>query len=325
MKDRQPTNLILRASRYAQAQLFRLGFEAASKMLRMHPKSWGIDRDVEVIRNLQYAENSRTDNRLDVYRPKHVDRRHPVLLYIHGGGFRILSKDSHWMMAYLFAQRGFVVFTINYRLAPKHPYPEGLEDVCLAAEWIHENAERFGADNARWVVAGESAGANLAMALTIANSGPRSEPFAQRIYERNLPIEAVLPACGIFQVTEPERFLALKPDMPKLFQNRLMAVCKDYHAGAAGEDGLASPLTILESDWMPQRPLPPTMAIIGTADPIEDDSYRLQRVMDRRGVPCELKIYEDGIHAFHAVYWSALGQAAWADQFAFLDRHVPLS
>ena len=50
------------------------------------------------------------------------------MLYVHGGGFRILSKDTHWIMGLAFARRGFLVFNIGYRLAPKHPFPAAIAD-----------------------------------------------------------------------------------------------------------------------------------------------------------------------------------------------------
>ena len=55
----------------------------------------------------------------------------PVLMYVHGGAFRSLSKDTHWIMGLAFARRGFVVANVNYRLAPEHRFPAGL-DVQLA-------------------------------------------------------------------------------------------------------------------------------------------------------------------------------------------------
>ena len=61
---------------------------------------------------------------------------------MHGGAFQSLSKDTHWLMGLAFARRGYVVFSINYRLAPKHRFPAGLQDACTAARWVHENAAR---------------------------------------------------------------------------------------------------------------------------------------------------------------------------------------
>ena len=115
---------------------------------------------MEVIRDLAYAEESRRrEHRLDVYRPKQADGPLPVVMYIHGGGFRILSKDTHWMMGLAFARRGYLVFNVGYRLAPTHPFPAAIEDSCRAFEWVVAHAARFGGDLERLVIAGESSGA----------------------------------------------------------------------------------------------------------------------------------------------------------------------
>jgi alpha/beta hydrolase fold len=85
-----------------------------------------------------HARNEALARRLAAHRDDVVgraERRHkgppwPIVFYVHGGAFRILSKDTHWVMALSFARRGFVVFNVSYRLAPKHRFPAPLEDVC---------------------------------------------------------------------------------------------------------------------------------------------------------------------------------------------------
>src|SRR5690606_38779221 len=116
---------------------------------------------VEVIRNVRYGGSDIDAHLLDVYRPRRVDGPLPVVLYVHGGGFRILSKDTHWLMGLAFARRGYLVFNINYRLAPDHPYPAAVEDCAEAYAWLQSNAHEWGGDPSQLVLAGESAGGNL--------------------------------------------------------------------------------------------------------------------------------------------------------------------
>src|SRR5690606_5988723 len=123
------------------------------------------------------------EHRLDVYRPAHAEGPRPVVLYVHGGGFRILSKETHWLMGLYFARRGYVVFNIGYRLAPKHPFPAALEDSADALGWVVQNAHRYGGDPTRLVLAGESAGANLVTSLTLACCYRREEPYARRVFD----------------------------------------------------------------------------------------------------------------------------------------------
>ena len=182
---------------------------------------------MERILDVPYLDDAHAHHRLDVYRPVKRDGPLPVVLYIHGGGFRILSKDTHWLMAIAFARRGYVVFNINYRLAPRHPFPAAVEDGCAALAWVVENAARFGGDADRLVLAGESAGANLATSLAVAASSPRPEPWARRVWDAGARPGAVLPACGILQVTDVDRF-ARRKRLSAFLRDRLHEVEDGY-------------------------------------------------------------------------------------------------
>jgi len=314
-----------RLRRRAGGQFIRALLNSAMGAMRAHPKAWGIGRGIDVTRNLCYREGIGSAGLLDVYRPSDVTGPLPVLMYIHGGGFRILSKDTHWMMNTLFARAGYVVFSINYRMVPQATYPGAIEDAAAAAGWIQDHAAELGADPSRWVIAGESAGGNLTCGLTIASCGPRDEPFARELYERDIPIKAALPACGILEVSNCERFKQRKPKLSTLLSDRIEGVCRGYLGGLEGDAGLADPLRILESDWQPTRPLPPMMSICGTRDPILDDTRRLGKALEARGVEHKIEIYEGGIHAFHAVFWKPNSVRAWADQLGFLGAQPSLS
>jgi len=288
---------------------------------RAQPARHGVER----IPDVPYLDTARAHHTLDVYRPIRRQGPLPVVLYVHGGGFRILSKDTHWLMAIAFARRGYLVFNINYRLAPEHPFPAAAEDACAALAWVMENAARYGGDPARLVLAGESAGANLVTSLAVATSWQRPEPWARRVWELGARPCAVLPACGILQVTDVDRLARRRP-MSSFLQDRLHEVERSYlpatHPHGAARD-LADPLVWLERADPPARPLPPFFAGVGTADVLLDDTRRLKAALDRLGAPCEVKYYPGEIHAFHALVWRAQAKAFWRDTFAFLERRVP--
>lgn len=92
----------------------------------------------------------------------------PAILYIHGGGFFLGSIDSeHGGAARLSQQLGVVVVSVEYRLAPEHPFPAGIEDCYAALTWLHEQADALGVDPTRVAVNGGSAGGGLAAGLSL--------------------------------------------------------------------------------------------------------------------------------------------------------------
>jgi acetyl esterase len=294
-------------------------FRHTARLAKLHPLASPARHGVEVVRDIPYA-SSASHHLLDVYRPQTMMTPRPVVLYVHGGGFRILSKDSHWVMALSFARRGYVVFNINYRLAPAHPFPAALEDVSAAYEWVVKNAASWGGDSERIVLAGESAGANLVAALTLATTYERPEPYARRVFDLHVVPQAVLPACGMFQVTDIDRF-ARRRNLPPWLMDRLHEVSSAYlpKRAAASDCELADPLVILERGAPPARPLPPFFLPVGTKDPLLDDTRRLSRALDALGIKNEARYYPGEMHAFHAFVFRKAAREAWRDSFAFLD------
>lgn len=313
-----------RVGRVAVDGFFRGASEVGRRLPIASPQRHGI----EVIRDVPYADTGGDEHRLDVYRPAGTEpgEQRPVVLYVHGGGFRILSKESHWVFGLAYARRGYVVFNVDYRLAPQHRYPAALCDVLRAYRWVVANAERWGADPSRLVLAGESAGANLVTAAAVATTFERPEPWARAVFDLGHVPCAVVAACGILQVTDTERFGRRKPLSPFL-SDRLTEVSEAY-LGPGGarprpadtpELDFADPLTMLEGDAAAGRGLPPFFVPVGTRDPLLDDTRRLARALRRRGVMHRDAYYRGGVHAFHAFMLPKIARQCWADTFEFLD------
>jgi acetyl esterase len=317
----------LRARLQRQGRKALLGgsLEALARLGQLHPRSRPARHGVEILRDIPYTDSGRRAHLVDVYRPLETTaHRRPVVLYLHGGGFTQLSKNTHWVMGLAFARAGYVVINASYRLAPRDPYPAAIEDACAAYAWTATHAAELGGDVERLIVAGESAGANLACALAVATCYRRPEPFARAVFDLELVPRAVLPACGIFQVSEPERFWQRKP-LPPFIRMVLDDVAGSYlrAADATGPGGLelADPLLILEAGAAPARPLPPLFAGVGTRDPLLPDTRRLAAAVSALGGTCRAVYYPDEIHAFHAMVWRPRARQMWRDTFAFLAEH----
>lgn len=290
-----------------------------------HRSSERVD-DVEVMRDIHYAEDSPTQ-RLDVWRPATPSSSpRPALLFVHGGGFRTMSKRTHWFFARTFARMGFVVFTIDYRMGPNHPYPEPLMDAASALEWVAAHAEEYGADLDQLVFAGESAGANLVTALTAMCVNRQGHTdWMQRVFDLGVTPRALLPMCGILQVSDPDRHL--RRGVPRVVMGPLRGAKRAYLGEAPREAAslerassmlLADPLRFFERRDTHDRPLPALMLNVGGLDPLVDDSRRLARAWGN--TTADLRIYPRSGHSFMAFMWTGNAMSCWDDIDAFLTR-----
>lgn len=322
------------------------GLTALAKGMQSLPKNqpsrWGVD----VTRDVVYGGAGVPAQRLDVYRPARTSASAgplPVVLYVHGGGFRILSKDSHWYFGQRFAQAGYLTFVVDYRLAPRFPFPNGPRDALVAYRWVLENAAAWGGDPARVVVAGESAGANLATGIAIASctrlDSPVRDLWADAVFALEQPPQAVVALCGFLQLSRLERHEArtlpdgsTKPRKLHPFaRDRMTEIVRGYWdlSRLEAPRALAEPLLFLEGNLPGQqappsfdRALPSFFVSCGERDPVLADSVDLARALARLDADVELRTYEREPHAFQALTWRPHQPASWDDLFAFLDARL---
>jgi len=296
-------------------------FHGLSRIGRLHPKLRAEQARIRVVRDIPYRDGGHPAHRLDVHIPEGKGPW-PVVLYVHGGGFRILSKDTHWVMALAFARKGYLVVNIDYRLAPANPFPAAIEDASHALRWVARHAHEYGGDPSRIVLAGESAGANLVTSLAIATSYERPEPFARALFDEGISPKAVVAACGLHEVGNIERFR--KPNVPAWVLDRLVEVRMAYLDPAShlvdreGGLDLANPLLVLERGERPSKPLPPFFASVGTADVLLDDTRRLAKALEALGTRCEARYYPREMHAFQAFVWREQARDCWRHTHDFL-------
>jgi acetyl esterase len=310
-----------RLRRHAGSVLVESFFRGASGLGRRVGLARFERHGIEVLRDLPYLKTGRPEHTLDVYRPLERSGPLPVVLYVHGGGFRILSKDTHWVFGLELARRGFLVVNINYRLAPTYPFPAALEDVSDAFRWTLENAALFGGDPDSILVAGESAGANLVTSLTLACCFEHDAPFARAVHELGVVPRAVLAACGLFEVGNYDRFR--DKGLSRFILDRIAEVGHAYRDTACCPEewlSLCDPLVFLESGPAPKRPLPPFFLPCGDADPLVDDTRRMKRALEALSVPVEAPEYPRMPHAFHAFVITSSARQCWRDHDAFLER-----
>jgi len=296
-------------------------FGGLSRLGRLHPKAAPEQHGVEVLRDIPFTTVGDQTLRLDIYRPRSRPEPLPLCLYMHGGGFRMLSKESHWLMGLIFARRGYVCVVPDYRLAPRHPFPAAIEDAASALCFAAQRGVGYGGDPARLVLAGESAGANLACALAVACCFRRDVALAEAVFELDLTPRALVPLCGVLQASDSKRF-ARQGKLSWLVADELCTLSDDYLPGfdslRPAERDLADPLLLLEREEAPARPLPPCVASVGTRDVLIDDTRRLEAALGRRSVRCDARYYPGEMHAFQALLFRAAARESWRVTFDFL-------
>lgn len=224
-----------------------------------------VERHAFTYRNGDYAGEGL------VYRPTDCEGEVlPTVVYYHGGGWTTLCKECYEYECAAFAQQArCVVFNMDYRCAPRYPFPTPLEDCYAALTATVQVAPRFGADSGRLAVAGDSAGGNLALALAILvrrRGGPKIDYLA-----------LAYPAVGT-----DEKDVSLT------------SVMLSYAGSAAAlNDPLVSPILDQEPGKMP-----PMLVVVGTYDFLLDQDLRyVRRVLDARG-EAELALYQGMPHGF---------------------------
>jgi len=140
----------------------------------------------KVHRELSYAEPKNERQMLDVYAPTE-GKNHPVVVWIHGGGWQTGDKKEVHNKPQAFTDKGFVFVSINYRLLPTVTIKQMAEDVAKAIRWVHDHAKDYGGDPNTLIVAGHSAGAQLAALVCTDERYLKAEKRSLRIVRNNGP------------------------------------------------------------------------------------------------------------------------------------------
>jgi acetyl esterase len=200
----------------------------------------------------------------------------PAVILVHGGGWTHGHKTVNFVQALfpVLDQTGMVWFTIDYRLAPRHPYPAALQDVEAAVAWVKKNARKYSVDPKRIALMGESAGGHL-----VNLAGTRNR----------VGVKAVVCFYGpIDMLTFSKRFEAEPPkgDM------------RDFFNITAWDDAAHKTLTDASPRTWINSGTPPFLIIHGTKDaavPYEQAQLHVE-LFRKRGIPVALYTVDEGIH-----------------------------
>ncbi len=240
-----------------------------------------LSNQYDVIPNVTYHIASNHENKLDLYIPENAAAPTPVLMFIHGGGWRSGTKEQRALRLLPYLEMGWAVVNVEYRLTAVARAPAAVEDCLCALRWVIQNADQYNLDTSRIVTTGDSAGGHLALTTAMIPSSvglDRECPGTE-----DLNVAAVINWYGI-------------TDVGDLLDGRNM---KDYAVEWMGslEDRFeiaerVSPMTYV------RRGLPPTLTIHGDADPTVPYQHAvdLHEKLDDAGVPNALHTVPDGGH-----------------------------
>ncbi len=250
-----------------------------------------------------------------VFRPEGLRQRVPVIVYYHGGGFSMGNSRIYTRFCQLLTTRcRAVVVSVDYRLAPEHPFPAAVDDAVAAFHWVQVHAAQFGGDPRKVAVGGDSAGGNLAavVGLVARDSGVRP-PCAQ------LLIYPVVDQTGreLSRISLGQGFLLTQsmielfarcyiPDGVDLRQPRVSPLFADDH-----------------------RHLAPAIVVTAGFDPLRDEGERYHQTLVDAGVRSKLLAFDRLIHGFinfdGVVRRAAAAAEEITDTFAELLAQTPAS
>ncbi|KAI1846684.1 hypothetical protein JX266_007257 [Neoarthrinium moseri] len=278
------------------------------------PPAWTLDSDVSSLRDtlkrarrargkspgllsLPFIEQDRqikvrdgTSIAIRVTSPHGPRAKKPGLLMIHGGGHIVGDLDAGSMVSHTFARLGGVAVTIDYRLAPEHPFPTGIHDSFDALVWMTQNLADLDVDpRLGFLIAGESSGSDIALTIAHLWSEQESLPPLTGIYASV--------NSGISRDTVPDRYrdhffsLDQNAEAPGFTIESLEFIRKNYKPET--KSPLAYPVAFSNHSALPK-----TYFQACGLDPLRDCTLVMEQVWKDAGVPTRLDIYPGLFHVF---------------------------
>ncbi len=226
-----------------------------------------------------------------------------TILYLHGGAYSMCSPQTHIGVTGLLSDLSQIrVLSVDYRLAPEHPYPAAIEDAVKAYRWLLQQ----GVPPESIVIGGDSAGGGLTFATLLKlkeNGGP-------------LPVAAFAMSPWVDLAHTGETMHTKAGEDPMFTEAGIDYMAKLYANGADLRSPLISPL------YADLRGLPPTLIHVGTSEMLLSDSLRMAEALKKAGVDCAIKEWEGLFHVFHSVVYIPEARIANEEIAVFIKKNI---
>lgn len=273
------------------------------KMMKLLWYQEHSSRDVKVFKHKIVGRDNQKI-RIIEYLPINVNKQAPCIVYYHGGGFVLPAASHHFKLARIYAHRTQCkVFFVDYRLAPKYPFPNGLNDCYDSYQWVVKNASELGINPNKIIVAGDSAGGELAAVVClIAKDENYIEPCGQMLIypvtSRGIETESMkkyfdTPMCNSRDIEKYDKFYIKNDDIVK------REYCSPIEAPSHCD-------------------LPPAYVETAEFDCLRDSGIMYANKLKDAGVPVELYNTEGTIHGYDIVLKSLIVQEAIKRRVRFL-------
>lgn len=243
------------------------------------------DREREPVAKVEdrLVPGTHVDVPVRLYRPS-IEGKLPVLVYFHGGGWVLGSLETHDAICRAFAnEASCVVVSVDYRLAPEHRFPSGLEDCQTVVRWVQAGADELGVDRERIAVGGDSAGGNLAAVIANWNRDENGPPLCHQLL--------IYPVLDASQASESYRENADGYLLTALG----MKMFWDLYLGEASamDSPLASPAQVADLTG-----LPPATVLTAQYDPLRDEGEIYAERLKTAGNQVALRRWDGVFHGF---------------------------
>lgn len=257
--------------------------------------------DAADVDSASYTSNSYMDICVPISYMTDENRKYPVIVSVHGGGWFYGDKELYSHYCCLLAEHGYVVVNFNYRLSPQNKYPAAIEDVAYMVRYIHENSQILGIDMDNFYMVGDSAGAQLtANYCIIASNSDYREKLDFFTYDL-LPKKVCL-NCGAYNMAERNDNVsawylknAVTEEQYKLFKDQLDYVNADF---------------------------PEAYLMYSVNDDLSSHTKVLDEVLNKVGIAHITKAYgqnnPDSGHVFHMNMYNPEGILCNEDECAFM-------